>query len=111
MRTMLVTCCLFLVVSAACAEDYLSKNFEDISTNEMLYVRGLVSKVSPETMQVWVRPPKAKLIQLNLQPNSVLEGFGALGELKVKDQVKVWYATDKDENRVIKIVKLLDLGC
>ncbi len=85
--------------------------FEEMSTKDMLYVRGLVSSVSVEKMQLSIRPPKSDRIVITLDPDTVLEGFGRIGELEKKQQVKVWYSPAGSENRAVRIKKMMDLGC
>ena len=85
--------------------------FEEMSTKDMLYVRGLVSSVSVEKMQLAVRPPKSERIVITLDPDTVLEGFERIDELEKKQQVKIWYSPAGSENRAVKIKKMMDLGC
>ncbi len=85
--------------------------FEEMSTKDMLYVRGLVGSVSVEKMQVSIRPPKSERIVVTIDPDTVFEGVKGIDDLQKKDQVKVWYLPAGSENRAVKIIKLMDLGC
>ena len=86
-------------------------NLEEVSTENTLYVRGLVSKVYLEKMQISVRPPKGKSIRISIDPDTTLEGVSMIDEFEKEQQVKVWYSLDEDKNRAIKIIKMMELGC
>lgn len=86
-------------------------SFEEISTEGRLFVRGLISNVYPEKMQISIRPPKGRLVRVSIDSDTVLEGVSRIDELEKEQQVKVWYAPDPDSNRAIKIVKMMELGC
>lgn len=88
-----------------------AESFEEISTPDMLYVRGLIGSVSLEKMQISVRPPKDKRIVITVVPDTILEGFKGLDQLAKKQQVKVWYESAGTEHRAVKIKKLMELGC
>ena len=85
--------------------------FEEVSTEDMLYVRGLVSKVDTERMQISVRPPKGKLIRITIDPDTLLEGVTQIDEFEKEQQVKVWYSVENETNRAKKIIKMMELGC
>lgn len=85
--------------------------FEEVSTEDMLYVRGLVSKVDTAQMQISVRPAKGKRISITIDPDTQLEGVSQIDEFEKEQQVKVWYSIDNNINRAIKIKKLMELGC
>ena len=51
-----------------------AETFEEMSTPNMLYVRGLVSAVSIEKMQISVRPPKEKRIRIIIDPDTLFDG-------------------------------------
>jgi hypothetical protein len=88
-----------------------AETLEEVSTEDTLYIRGLVSKVYLDKMQISVRPPKGKSIRITIDPDTILEGVSLIDEFKKEQQVKVWYSLDEDSNRAIKIVKMMDLGC
>ena len=90
---------------------WASDDLEEVSTEDTLYVRGLVSKVYLDKMQISVRPPKGKSIRITIDPDTVLEGVSLIDEFKKEQQVKVWYSRDEDSNRAIKIIKMMELGC
>ena len=85
--------------------------FEEVSTEDYLYVRGLVSKVYPDKMQISVRPPKGKLVRIVIDPDTILDGVSQIDDFEKEQQVKIWYLLDNNNNRAIKIKKLMDLGC
>jgi hypothetical protein len=85
--------------------------FEEVSTEDMQYVRGLVSSVRLDEMQISIRPPKGKTLRINITPDTVLEGVSQIDEFEKEQQVKVWYRIDEGENNALKIIKLMELGC
>jgi hypothetical protein len=87
------------------------ETFEEMSTPDMLYVRGLVGSVSIEKMQVSVRPPNEKRIVITIDPDTQFEGVKWIGGLEKRQQVKVWYRPGDGEHRAVKIKKMMDLGC
>lgn len=97
---------LFALQTAGAAE-----MFEEISTEDMQYVRGLVSGVKLDKMQVAIRPPKGKTLRITITPDTVLEGVSQIDEFEKEQQVKVWYRVEDGENNAIKIIKLMELGC
>jgi hypothetical protein len=85
--------------------------FEEMSTEGLLYTRGLISSVSLDKMQIAVRPPKDKRIVITIDPDTIFEGVKRIDELQKKQQVKVWYSPADDQNKAVKIKKMMDLGC
>ena len=85
--------------------------YEEVSTEDMLYLRGLISKVDTDNMQILVRPPKGRGIRVTIDPDTLLEGVSQIDEFEKEQQVKVWYSIDNDVNRAIKIKKMMELGC
>ena len=104
---LLLTSCLWFMALPILANETL----EEVSTEDTLYVRGLVSKVYLDKMQISVRPPKGKSIRISIDPDTILEGVSQIDEFAKEQQVKVWYSVDEDNNRAIKIIKMLELGC
>ena len=88
-----------------------NENLEEVSTEETLYVRGLVSKVYLDKMQISVRPPKGKSLRVTIDPDTILEGVSQIDEFEKEQQVKIWYSPDEGNNRAIKIIKMMELGC
>ena len=85
--------------------------YEEMSTENMLYVRGLISRVDTDNMRISVRPPKGKRIRITIDPDTLLEGVSQIDEFKKEQQVKVWYSIENDINRAVKIKKMMELGC
>jgi hypothetical protein len=77
----------------------------------MLYVRGLISKVYPDRMEIAIRPPKGRVVRVALVPDTILTGVSRIDELEKEQQVKVWYSTEDGNNRAIRIEKMMELGC
>ena len=90
---------------------HASDFFEETSSDEMIYIRGIISKVSLEEMQIAVRPLKGKRVVITIDPDTILEGISQVDELDKKQQVKVWYSIEEETNKAIKIKKMMDLGC
>ncbi len=90
---------------------HTSDFYEETSTDDMIYMRGIVSRVSPEEMQIAVRPLKGKRVVITIDPDTLLEGISQIDELEKKQQVKVWYSIQEETNKAIKIKKMMDLGC
>ena len=84
---------------------------EEMSTEDTIYIRGIISSVSPEKMQIAVRPPKSDRIVITIGPDTVLEGVKQIDELVKKQQVKIWYSPATSKNRAVKIKKIMELGC
>ena len=90
---------------------HTSDFYEEASTDDMMYIRGIVSKVSPEKMQIAVRPLKGKRVIISIDSDTLLEGISQIDELEKKQQVKVWYSIQEETKKAIKIKKMMDLGC
>ena len=105
--------CALLLASAGLTGSFAraAEMFEEMSTPDMIYVRGLISKVSIEKMQISVRPPKEKRVVITIDPDTAFEGVDSIGKLEKRQQVKVWYKPDGEKNRAVKIKKMMDLGC
>lgn len=87
------------------------ESLEEMSTKEHLFVRGLISRVYPERMMISIRPAKDDLVRVSIDADTVLDGLSRIDELKKEQQVKVWYKPENGENRAIRIVKMMELGC
>jgi hypothetical protein len=84
---------------------------EDQSNPDMIYLRGLVSKVSTDDMQISVKPPTGKSVRISIDPDTILEGVDNFGGFEKEQQVKVWYKEENGLNRALKIIKMMELGC
>lgn len=85
--------------------------FEENSTSDMQYVRGLVSSVKLDKMQISIRPPKGKILRIDITPDTILEGVSQIDEFEKEQQVKAWYKVQDGDNNAIKVIKLMELGC
>ncbi|MBT8332794.1 MAG: hypothetical protein HKP41_01755 [Desulfobacterales bacterium] len=113
-RLLLICACAgFLLMGAGVTtpEAWADDSFEEMSTEERLFVRGLVSSVNIQDMVISVRPLKGKRIPIQLIPETILEGVSGIDKFEKKQQVKVWYIIEDNENRAIKIKKMMELGC
>ena len=93
------------------AQGQSSEVYDEMSTEDRLYVRGLIRSVSVEKMEIAVRPLKGKRIIITLDPDTIMEGFEQIDELKKDQQVKVWYSIDNNINMAVRIKKMMELGC
>lgn len=111
-NTLLLLSLSLLLIVLSAAPLAAGDSFEEMSTEGRLFVRGLISGVHPDRMQISVRPAKGELVRVSIDADTVLEGVSRIDELKKEQQVKVWYAPDKDNNnRALKIEKMMELGC
>lgn len=85
--------------------------FEETSTENLVFVRGIVSSVSFKKMQVAVRPLKGKRIVIDIELDTQMEGVSKIEDLKKEQQVKVWYTPAGQKNKAVKIKKMMELGC
>lgn len=85
--------------------------FEEVSTDNVTYMRGIISSVSTEEMQISVRPAKGDRVVVNIDPDTQMEGTRGIEDLEKEHQVKVWYQVEDNKNTALKIEKLPDLGC
>ncbi len=107
LKLILLMSFLWFMVVPVLANDTL----EEMSTEDTLYVRGLVSKIYLDKMQISVLPPKGKSIRISIDPDTTLEGVSQIDEFKKEQQVKAWYSPDEGNNRAIKVIKMMELGC
>ncbi len=90
---------------------WTSEQFSEMSTEHALYVQGVISRFYPDEMKLSIRPPKGKLIRVQIDPDTILEGVTRVDELEKEQQVKVWFLIDADGKRALKIKKMMGLGC
>ena len=109
-----VTGWIFIIVAgllAVVAGTQAAGPYEEMSQEDRLYVRGLISEVEPAAMQITVRPLKGSQVIITVEPDTELHGFSNLGDLQKKQQVKVWYTVEGEKNRALRVEKMMDLGC
>ena len=86
--------------------------FEDeVSTQEYLFVKGMIRSVSPADQTLTLKQKKGPNISFSIDKDTVFEGFYNLTELKRRQKIKVWYQPKQKKNRASKILKPLELGC
>ena len=105
------TGCLLIGPAAITPDVWADDTFEEMSTEERLFVRGLISKVNIQEMQISVRPLKGKNMTIQIIPETLLEGIRGIDKFEKKQQVKVWYIIEDNEKRAIKVKKMMELGC
>jgi hypothetical protein len=108
-----VYCCflVFLCWLLFAAPLYGGQFEEEVSTQEYLFAKGIIRSVSPETREITLKQRKGPNITFSIDKDTVFEGFYKLTELKRRQKIKVWYQPKQTENRALKIIKPLELGC
>ena len=84
---------------------------EESSTDDVMYLKGIIGSVSIEKMQISVRPLKGRRVVIDITPDTQIAGISKMEELMKKQQVKIWYQYENKRNIALKIEKLPDLGC
>ena len=84
---------------------------EDVSSPDCLFIKGIIRSISLEDQTVTVKQEKGPTLSFYVDNDTVLEGFYKLTELKPRQKIKVWYQPREQENRALKILKPLELGC
>lgn len=84
---------------------------EEVSTDEYLFVKGIVQSISPEERKLTIKQKSGEKITIIIGEDALLEGFYRLNELQLRQKVKVWYKPKGQDNKALKILKPLDLGC
>ncbi len=74
-------------------------------------MQGIIRSVSPDEQTMTIKQKKGPTISVIIDENTVFEGFYKLTELKRRQKIKVWYKPEKDNNKALKILKPLELGC
>lgn len=105
-------CFLFLLCLLFVAAPLHGAQFEEeVSTQDYLFVKGIIQSVSPEGQTVTIKQKKGPTISVSIDENTAFEGFYKLTELKLRQKIKVWYQPEQKNNKALKILKPLELGC
>ncbi len=107
MIIVLAGCLLLFLAPVVAAQDSISA----MSTDETLLIQGTVRRVLPGEKTITVKVDKGKKIQILVGQFTGFVGISSLEELKKGQRVKVWYTVVGEENRAVKVEKLLELGC
>jgi hypothetical protein len=108
----LYICLAILSFSLLLSTPLFAAQYEDeISTDEYLFVRGMVHSVSLADQSITIQQKKGPRITILVNSETVLKGFAQLGELPIGHEVKIWYHPAKKGNIGLKILKLPGLGC
>ncbi len=78
---------------------------------QVLFLKGKVKKVKPESKMISLKPKKGKSLHFIVPEQAKTIGFKMLDELEPKQQLKIWYVRDGEKNRAIKVERLPELGC
>jgi hypothetical protein len=84
---------------------------EEVSTQEYLFAKGIIRSVSSADQTVTLKQKEGPTITLSIDKDTVFEGFYKLTELEIRQKLKVWYKPKGQDNRALKILKPLKLGC
>jgi len=84
---------------------------EDVSSQDYLFVKGMVRSVSSKNQAITLEQKKGPDIVVTVNPETELVGVGKYEELQVRQVIKVWYRPGQGGNSALKIIKLPDLGC
>ena len=100
------TCGLFF------ASSLLAKQYEEgVSSQEYLFVKGMVRSVSLTDQSLTIQQKKGPNITVLITPETELEGFYKLEDLELRKTIKAWYRPEENGNRALKIEKPLETGC
>lgn len=84
---------------------------EEVSTQEYLFVKGIIRSVSTEDQTITIKQKKGPKITVSIGQETLFEGFYKLEELKARQKIKAWYRPGEPRNTALKILKPLELGC
>jgi hypothetical protein len=84
---------------------------EEVSTQEYLFVKGIVHSVSLQEQSVTVKALKGPQIKILLEQQTELDGFKKVVDLQPNEKVKIWYRPTPYGNVGLKILRLPELGC
>jgi hypothetical protein len=105
-------CCFILLFWSLLVSPLHGAQFEEeVSTQEYLFAKGIIRSVSSEDRTLALKQKEGPAIILSIDNNTVFEGFYKLDELKIRQKLKVWYQPKGQDNRALKILKPLELGC
>ena len=107
-RICLVSLCFSLMLSTA---PLAAQYEEEITTQDYLYIKGMVNSVSLQNQTVSIQQNRGPRIVIFVSQETELKGFGKIEELKSRQEVKVWYRPSQAGNIGLKIFRLPELGC
>ena len=84
---------------------------EEVSSTDYLFVEGIIRPVSPEEQTITLKQKKQPKITISIAPHTIFEAFYQLTPLPLRQKIKIWYQPEEKNNRALKILKPLDLGC
>ena len=84
---------------------------EEVSTQEYLFVKGIIRSISTEDQTLTIKQNKGRNITVSIGQETIFEGFYKLTELQIRQKIKVWYRPEGPQNTALKILKPLELGC
>ena len=84
---------------------------EMMSFEQELVVKGKVKDIFFLEQVIVVKPNKGKKMQFRFDDKTLFSGFSSLEEIERMQRVKIWYQTDDEENKAVKIEKVPELGC
>lgn len=109
----LIASCLLFLLGILCLSTPLKAGQfeEDVSSENYLFAKGIIRSISLDTQTITIKVKKGPPIVLLISQDTLFEGFYKLEELQPRDTIKVWYQPGPQENKVLKLLKPLALGC
>lgn len=84
---------------------------EDVSSQDSLYISGMINTVSPENRSITIKQKKGPRVTVGVNSETEFSGVKKFEDLKTSQMIKLWYRPEQGGNTALKIVKLPDLGC
>ncbi len=84
---------------------------EEVSTQDYLFAKGIIKSISIDEQTITLKQKEGPNISISIDKDTVFEGFYKLSELKIRQKMKIWYQPMEEENKALKILKPLELGC
>lgn len=84
---------------------------EESSTQEYLFVKGMLRDVSPANQTITIQPKDGPRITVFADVTTEFKGFRKLDELQKRQEIKIWYRQEQRGNIGLKIFKPMELGC
>lgn len=105
-------CFVFLSFWLTLSSPLLAAQYDDdVSSQDSLFVKGIINTVSPEERSITIKQKKGPGITVRINAETEISGVKKFENLQVRQMIKLWYRPEQDGNTALKIVKLPDMGC
>ena len=81
------------------------------TAGDPVMVQGIVKRVSLKRNLIAVKSTDGERIKMQVDAQTAFEKIPNLEALKKDGRVQVWYTSDGDKHRAVKVVKLVDGSC